>query len=309
MCAPPEAVWHYGGIGLMIDQPGWNFHISKSETDSIQASAAISSRISRVLEAMRQEHSIPAVKIIARSEVAPHTGLGSGTQLALAIGSGLSVLTGTSRAKDSSHLSTSLNRNRRSGVGTFGFDKGGFIIDRGRSALDVETFQRTEFPEEWRLVLLAPNQNEGLSGNSEESFFGQQPFLEHRTVSQLAHLIEQQIVTAIEQQDLPGFAAAIAEYGQVAGAYYAKVQGGIFSSQLLSDVVRLLEEQGIAGAAQSSWGPTVCIPAESAEAAIAITKAITKLDADNQIDVVISRPLNTGATIRSTASEDQRSFG
>lgn len=309
ICAPPESAWHYGGIGLMINQPGWQFRISRAPADSIIASPEISRRIDNVLQTLRARHTVPPVTITATAEVEPHTGLGSGTQLALSISNGLTVIAGMPRPTNSTQLAETLDRNRRSGIGTYGFDKGGFVIDRGRSTKNADSLQRICFPEDWRFVLLTPNHNQGLSGNPEESFFGEQPFLEQHTVDQLEQLIEQQIVVSIEQQNFPAFASSIARYGHLAGEYYARAQGGIFSNPLLRDLVASLEKLGITGAAQSSWGPTVCVPADSTSMAESIVAAVASLDSMRQINVAISRPLNSGATIRSIAEEDQRSFG
>ena len=58
-----------------------------------------------------------------------HVGLGSGTQLALAVGVGLAAVCGIDA--DVREIASALRRGRRSGIGIAAFRAGGFVIDAG----------------------------------------------------------------------------------------------------------------------------------------------------------------------------------
>lgn len=308
ICAAPERKWHYGGIGLMIEDPAWKITVSAADIDLVQASSRVAERVTAVINTVRMSVNVPPVKVAVQNEVPPHAGLGSGTQLALATGVALELFSGTQRSADCSDLAARLGRNRRSGIGAYGFDKGGFIVDAGRST-GSGALSRVGFPEDWRLVLVSPSTEQGLSGSCEESFFGEQPYLSDEVVQQLERLVEKEILLAITEADFDRFAAGIAQYGQIAGEYYAAAQGGTFSNPLIREVVAVLEENGIYGAAQSSWGPSVCVPAQSAGTAAEIRDFVAAMPVGAKLTLTVTKARNCGATIRSVAPEDQRSFG
>ena len=323
LCAPKGARWHYGGIGMMLDKPGWDICFStlrsaklheatshKTDSDLVTATPKVAERITRILKTFRElSPELPAIKITARSEALLHAGLGSGTQLTLATVSALRLLLGKPREPQVGRIAESFGRSRRSAVGTFGFDHGGFIVDYGRSIPDGNQIQRLRFPEAWRMLLLTPHEKAGLSGDTEESFFGQQSFLVDDVVQRLETIVERELVVALCNEDFAGFASSLAAYGNLAGAYYASTQGGIFSSVLLQQVAEWLSTKNVIGAVQSSWGPTICLPAESEYEATRIRDLVMMHPAARELQISIARGLNAGATIKTTASEDHRSFG
>jgi len=313
LCAPDGGRWNYGGIGMMLDQPHWHFHFGlnlPNTTDSIVASPDVTGRLERILVSFRQIHTeLPAIRITTQSEASLHAGLGAGTQLTLAAVSAMRLLLGQSRPTDVGQIAETFGRSRRSAVGTFGFDHGGFIVDFGRSMREGNQIKRFRFPDKWRMVLLTPRASAGLFGDTEESFFGKQDTLDGNIIQRLETIIEDELIVALTQEDLSRFADSLAAYGNLAGEFYASAQGGIFSSALLRPVVAWLENRGIHGAVQSSWGPTICIPAASELDAASVRDTVLKHPAANQIDITIAKGLNTGTTIKTLAPENQRSLG
>lgn len=304
LCAQPDRPWHYGGIGLMLQQPVWQLHVRAGRdviSDRFLASAAVAKRGTALLAEFREQHpQLPPVLVQTHGEVPFHTGLGAGTQLSLALGTALLLLAGQPRPSSVADLAVSLGRRRRSAIGTFGFDHGGFIVDRGRS---VGQLTRIRFPEEWRMVLLTPTSSAGLSGSSEETFFGQRPSMQNSMVQHLADIIDTQIVPALQHSDLPTFREALASYGQHVGQYFAQAQGGVFAHPVIRELTEQLELQQITGAVQSSWGPTVAIPVESQQAAMQLQAAVRQHVSEEQLQVTICEAMNCGATIRTTAPE------
>ncbi|MEZ6132059.1 MAG: hypothetical protein R3C59_25640 [Planctomycetaceae bacterium] len=307
LCGAPDSGWHYGGIGLMLDQPAWQLSVSRNcagKADDLRTSTVVAERLRRLLADYRhQTADRTAVTIVTSQEVDFHTGLGSGTQLTLAVAAALLILNGQSLPARMTELATALGRSRRSAIGTFGFERGGFVVDHGRS---TDVVQRISFPDEWRMVLLTPVSQSGLSGASEETFFGQHEFLAQTTVDLFDSLIRDHIIPSLQQRHFPTFQRSLAEYGTLVGQDYAAAQGGIYSHPLVRDVTDRLEQQGITGAVQSSWGPTVAIPAASAADAERIQVAVTECMSSSDMRVQICQARNSGATIRSTAPESDR---
>ena len=294
----------------MLDQPAWKVVVAfnfESTEDALQTPPAIAQRVAVLLARFRILYpQLPAVKISTQSTIDFHSGLGSGTQLTLALGTALLLLCNEPRPASIADLAVKLGRNRRSAIGTWGFDHGGFILDHGRFE---DTIRRFPFPEGWRMVLLTPTTSEGLSGDSEEAFFGQREFLDPRTLENVDRLIHNEVLPSIEQADFPTFRNSLAEYGNMVGQYYSEAQGGIIGSEMVRQVTGRLAQQGITGAVQSSWGPTVCIPAASDCEAQAIRQAIFSTVTPETIYVTIASGMNSGATVRSPSPENYRSLG
>jgi beta-ribofuranosylaminobenzene 5'-phosphate synthase len=312
LCAPPESDWHYGGLGLMLNQPVWQINVAvipDSTEDLLHTSPAVAERAARLLSEFRQLYpQLPAVQVTTRCEVDHHAGLGSGTQLTLSLTAAFVLLSGEPRPTTIESLAAKLGRRQRSAIGTFGFDHGGFIVDEGRTSNRI---QRISFPEEWRMVLLTPIASEGLSGSTEEAFFGEREFLDAELVQKFDSLINNSILPSLAQHNLAKFREALATYGEMVGSYYAAAQGGVFSDESIRELTEQLRHQGIRGAVQSSWGPTACIPAASEDDALAIQRAVFDIKSMHRMQVTIAEPRNTGATIRTVASEhnNYRSFG
>ena len=316
LCGAPDSGWHYGGVGLMVDQPAWRIQVSRGPLtgeDVIHAHDTTMHRVESVLSRFRQVVTdLSCVECTVHSAAPFHSGLGAGTQFTLALGTALIMLSGKPRPDDISEFASALDRSRRSAVGTYGFDHGGFVIDHGipQDATTSRAFDRVRFPDAWRVVMLSPQMAAGLSGEPEETFFGRQNYLADDTVSRIGQLIEADLAVALRDEKFQRFCDALESYGHLAGEYYAAAQGGVFSDRQMEKLVHELKLKDITGAVQSSWGPTVCIPAQSEQAAEKIREAAQHSACGATITTKIVRGLNCGATVRTTAPEQgHRSFG
>lgn len=313
LCGAPDSGWHYGGIGMMIDAPGWKIQVSLCDhsSDQFDVSDFVRDRLQSLLQSFRSRHGqLPPVSIVARQEARMHSGLGSGTQLTLAAGTALLLLSGRGRPASIANFAATLGRARRSAIGTFGFDHGGFIIDHGKKSDGCQKpIERIVFPDDWRIVLLSPEQSAGLSGDSEEQFFGARSFLTPATVLQFDTLIRAHIIPAVRDASFDDFRRGLSEYGRLVGSFYATTQGGIFSSQRIRELVSSLPGRDTLGMVQSSWGPSVAVPASSqAEAEDLRSRFHSVVDSD-EVSIHIVSGQNHGATVRSVAPESQRSLG
>src|SRR5207237_9270511 len=83
-----------------------------------------------------------------------HAGLGSGTQLGLAVARALNLVWGV-RQLDATTLAASVGRGLRSALGVHGFEHGGFLVEGGkrdRTAIGP-LLTRLPFPENWPIIL------------------------------------------------------------------------------------------------------------------------------------------------------------
>ncbi|MEL7336659.1 MAG: hypothetical protein AAFN70_10710, partial [Planctomycetota bacterium] len=201
----------FGGLGLMADGPGADVAAapicSPSDAPDLEAivdceedgtcrlheSPCQSSRRaatklklleratniwSRLLQHPQKEetasgrHTTPtAFRLLFHSLPKAHVGLGSGTQLSLAIAAVLRHATGQTDAIDDLTLATDIaDRGKRSAVGVHGFFQGGFLIDCAddqatkssgaratRIAKPINALRdRVDVPEDWRIARLLP---------------------------------------------------------------------------------------------------------------------------------------------------------
>ena len=163
----PPSGRHFGGAGPTIDTPGVKLTARVADRDQIIAPQTLLQRVEKILSGYRNRvephQQPPRCRIEIHRQIPPHQGLGSGTQLALAVGKALAVCTGEVDLP-LLELAQRVDRGARSALGIHGFEQGGFLIDGGKRQLeDIGTLvSRTLFPAEWRIVLVAPPLGEGL---------------------------------------------------------------------------------------------------------------------------------------------------
>jgi beta-RFAP synthase len=197
-----------------------------------------------------------------------HAGLGSGTQLALAVARALAELYGLST--DAATLARAVGRGHRSAIGTWTFALGGFVLEGGRrpEATGVAPLlARLPMPEAWRCVIAVPEGKPGLAGDEEAAAFARLPAPHAHAVEHVAHLVLMRLLPALAEADLGEFGAALSEVQRITGGWFAAAQGGEFAPGRSAELVARLREWGATGVGQSSWGPAVYGLAADARAA------------------------------------------
>jgi beta-ribofuranosylaminobenzene 5'-phosphate synthase len=187
-----------------------------------------------------------------------HVGLGSGTQLALAVARALAELYGLDTA--TSGLVRAVGRARRSAIGTWTFDGGGLVVEGGRRPDrddPAPLLARLGFPSTWRCVVAIPSDVSGLSGGEEDDAFARLPPPPERDAERVAHLVLMSLLPALVDGDLPTFGRALRAIQTMTGEWFAAGQGGTFASGPTEALVRHMVEWGASGVGQSSWGPAV----------------------------------------------------
>jgi beta-ribofuranosylaminobenzene 5'-phosphate synthase len=204
-----------------------------------------------------------------------HSGLGSGTQLGLAVARALGELYGISG--DAPELARSTGRGQRSAIGTWAFALGGFIVEGGRkpgSTAIAPLLARLPIPSSWRCVVAVPSAGRGLSGEAEARAFEQLPPPADQEVERVAHLVLMQLLPALVEDDLPSFGAALSAIQRITGSWFAAEQGGVFAPGRTEQLVAKMAALGAVGVGQSSWGPAAYGLIESSESATALARRI-----------------------------------
>ena len=301
ICGTLQTGWRFGGVGVMLRKPSWRITMNTARTtlDQISASSEATDRVAEFLQKIRMTLPLPAVDVSVKSEVPFHTGLGGGTQLGLAIAAAAKLVAHQRDLHNPFKLAELAQRAERSAIGTVGFRDGGFLIDNGLpdTLSDTRNVHRIPVSEAWRFVLVRPVSAQGLCGDRERSFFNQRAIMSESLVESLVRQIEDCLVPSIQNEKFESFSVSLEDYGDAVGRFYASEQGDIFAHPVIRKLVAMLRAAGIRGAAQSSWGPGISIPASSIEHAQAIADHVPAELDGTQLRVDIAEPLNTGASL------------
>jgi beta-ribofuranosylaminobenzene 5'-phosphate synthase len=217
------------------------------------------------------------VRLVLHRTIPGHAGLGSGTQLGLAVARALAELHGL--PADPVELARATGRGKRSAIGTWTFALGGFIVEGGRrpgSERIAPLLARFPVPESWRCVVAVPSGGRGLSGEEEARAFDELPSPPDREVEQVSHLVLMQLLPALVEADLPSFGEALSAVQRITGTWFAAQQGGVFAPGPTERLVADMAAAGAPGVGQSSWGPAAYGLVESGAAASELAERVRR---------------------------------
>lgn len=245
----------FGSIGVALNET--STRLSVSEGKHLTATGLYAERAKICAAKLCKELAVPDnLTIIIESAIPEHVGLGSGTQMSLAVGSAINAFY---------HLGLSIrdiasltDRGLRSGVGIGIFEQGGLIVDggRGENTITPPVLARHTVPEDWRFILVFDNRGQGLHGKKEIHAFNTLPEFPAQTAARLCYLLLMQGLPALVEADLNRFGEVITYLQKTVGEHFAPVQGGIFTSVEVAESMAWLELQGAVAIGQTSWGPT-----------------------------------------------------
>jgi beta-RFAP synthase len=301
----------FGSLGLMIDGGGTRVEARLAERDHIGGAVTDEERqrIAVCLERLHAAYDPTPVAIELTQTPRAHTGLGSGTQLALAVGMSFVRLLG--HVATSAELAKLLGRGARSGIGILGFESGGLLLDGGPAG-DLHQgvpplLARQPFPDAWRVLLVTDHAREGLHGADERRALASLAPFPQRLAAHLCHLVLMQILPGVAERNFAPFAQGLTEMQQTIGEYFASAQGGVFASPDVESVLRAVAAEQTAGIGQTSWGPTgfaVLPGAREADSALATAREAARALPHIECTVVAGR--NHGASVRSAEARAQR---
>lgn len=295
----------YGSIGVAIDRPGFKLEVEQLLTGPAGGLTVTGPEADRVAEYARRflaVHPVAgALRLQVQSVIPSHVGLGSGTQLALAVGAALARLAGLNL--DPPELARLLGRGVHSGIGIAIFRTGGLVVDGGHSVVGPAdrvppVLFRHAFPEAWRFVVAIPTVPAGLSGAAEAQAFNTLPSAPGTFVEKICRLLVMQLLPALIEHDLVPFGQALTGIQQLVGDSFAAAQGGRFANTVSGALVTDWLAHGAAGAGQSSWGPAVyALAGDDSEAERLVQAAQVFLRARAGGEVFVARAANRGARI------------
>ena len=295
----------FGSIGLAIN--GLKTSITFNAASQPQVTGPESERVRGYLQAMQRALDIENTCHVRIDEVVPaHAGLGSGTQIALAVAAGVRRFHGL--PLDVRGDAIRLERGARSGVGIGLFDHGGLVVDGGRGPLTTAApvVSRMPFPEQWRILVVLDPHRQGVHGPDEREVFSKLAPSSDGQAAHLCRLVLMKALPALAECDIAGFGSAIKEMQELLGDYFAAIQGGSrFSSPDVAAALATLEDEGAYGIGQSSWGPTGFAFAPSAEEANRLVESIYRHPRCRDLDIRTVAGLNRGAHIVSHVEADE----
>lgn len=295
----------FGSIGLAIN--GLKTSITFNAASQPQVTGPESERVRGYLQAMQRALDIENTCHVRIDEVVPaHAGLGSGTQIALAVAAGVRRFHGL--PLDVRGDAIRLERGARSGVGIGLFDHGGLVVDGGRGSLTTAApvVSRMPFPEQWRILVVLDPHRQGVHGPDEREVFSKLAPSSDGQAAHLCRLVLMKALPALAECDIAGFGSAIKEMQVLLGDYFAAIQGGSrFSSPDVAAALAALEDEGAYGIGQSSWGPTGFAFAPSAEEANRLVESIYRHPRCRDLDIRTVAGLNRGAHIVSHVEADE----
>ena len=247
----------FGGIGAAAPSP--TLLLSASPASALEIAGEDADRAADFADRFLAHHGLKdGARLTVHRALPPHVGLGSGTQLALAVARALAEIHGVNT--DAPGLARAVGRAQRSAIGTFTFAGGGLVLEGGRypeTGRVSPLLARLPFPPAWRCIVAVPHASPGVSGHAEAAAFAQLPPAPEREVERVAHLVLMALLPAVADGDLARFGPALTEIQSITGRWFAPAQGGTFTPGPSEELVRCMAEWGASGVGQSSWGPTV----------------------------------------------------
>jgi beta-RFAP synthase len=329
----------YGGVGVMIDRPGVHLRMAlrpAAAGERCTATGPLADRAAGFARSCVEAWRLPddaACTVEVLAVPGSHAGLGSGTQLGLAVAAGMRQLFRPPPAAaacgavlrfddhEAVELARAVGRGRRSCVGIYGFSGGGLVIEGGRivpadrSPEDDATrpfsplLARVHLPANWRCVVFGMRDAEGLHGAAEKAAFASLPSVPLEISAELSRVAVMELWPAAVEGRFAEFSEALLRYGLLAGKPFEQASSSLPYAGTTARLIDTLHELGIRGCGQSSWGPTVMACCESPEAADALVARFAATDLSGHYDTLVARFARDGAGVREIAADQARATG
>ena len=304
-----------GGVGLMLDQPNVVLEVSNNADEfaiecnryyreSVHVINEKASKIFKLFHINNKNFHFNLLRYYPS-----HVGLGSKTQLSLAIGTAISKLKDMDIPIE--EITKMVERGGTSGIGWRGFETGGFIVDGGHdygigkekedflpssasgSANPALTISRYNIPENWRFVLVIPNVKPGANGEEEVNVFKKYTPIPRDEVNEVSHQILMKMLPGVLRNDLKCFGEGLKRIQSIG---FKRIEISL-QRQIVKDLLKLFEKIGVKAYGMSSFGPSVLGITDTDGEAEKLKKTVEKHLNGIGGHIFMCKPNNTGAKI------------
>ncbi|MDI3549498.1 MAG: beta-ribofuranosylaminobenzene 5-phosphate synthase [Methanobacterium sp.] len=304
-----------GGVGLTLEKPGLVLEMEESsggisvefknqENLSAKVMADDEDKIKTSARRMMDHLQLNrGYNFTVHETYLSHSGLGSGTQISLAVGKLISD--SVEQHLDAPQIASIVGRGGTSGIGVASFAKGGFIVDAGHHQREKPDFlpssastaspppivARYDFPQDWKVVLIIPNVEKNISGSKEVNIFKEYCPVPLKEVQQLSHILLMKMMPAVLEKDLDNFGDSI---NRIQNIGFKKVENQL-QNPIIGEIMQLLRDAGAPGVGMSSFGPTIYAVTDSPRDIVNVAG-----DALSEIggSIIETRAQNSGAVTR-----------
>jgi beta-ribofuranosylaminobenzene 5'-phosphate synthase len=255
-----------GSIGLALNKPNTILEAYRSRELKVVGEGAefVEDLVRKFLQRTKVNGT---VGLSVKRLIPAHVGLGSGTQLSLAVASALSRIFRI--RKTTRELAEIMGRGGTSGIGVTAFERGGLIVDGGHSfgngkakqsflpssastAPPPPVLARYEVPQLWKFVVAIPSIQRGFHGKDEVQAFADRCPISTEEVGKVCRLILVRALPSLIERDIVSFGSALNELQEVGFAGSAKD----LVHPIARKCIEFMRGEGAHGAGQSSFGPT-----------------------------------------------------
>jgi len=298
-----------GSLGLALDYPNVVLEASESEEIGVRGEERVS--VERLASMFLKHFKIPSgAQIEVKSTIPKHVGLGSNTQLSLAVASVLSRIYGIK--KTTRELAIIMKRGGTSGIGVAAFEKGGLILDGGHSfgrggekqsflpssaskAQPAPVLVRYAFPEDWFFVIAIPHIHRGVHGEEEIHVFKERCPINAAYVGKACRIVLMKLLPAVLERNIERFGSGLTELQDAGFASATKD----LMHPVVRRCIRFMLKKGAYGAGQSSFGPSTFGLVEGEDEAGKLRDLVADLlEEKSGGDIFYTSANNKGATIK-----------
>lgn len=298
-----------GSLGVALSQPATILEVYRGREIKVHGEVAELVR-QLALRFLGHFKIRGGVNIIVRSLIPNHVGLGSTTQLSLAVAMALARLFGVKETVRG--LASVMGRGGTSGVGVATFEGGGLILDGGHSfgvgkakeaflpssasrAPPPPLLLRYRFPEDWRFVVAVPNVATDFHGDREVQIFREKCPLPAAEVGKVCRIVLMKVLPALVERDIEAFGGGLTE---LQGVGFPSVAPEIVKP-VVRDCMSFMLSEGAYGVGQSSFGPATYGLMEGDKEAERLSSAVRGfLDREVGGTVFCASANNSGASVR-----------
>lgn len=288
---------HFGSIGVALNEI--STRLTMTLADRCLITGPSSDRAQQCLKQLCSALNVSdQLNLRIESAIPEHVGLGSGTQMSLAIGTALNAAYGLGLSVRD--IAAVTERGQRSGIGIGVFEQGGLVVDGGRGANTITppVLVHMDIPESWRFILVFDKRGQGLHGLQEVQAFNALPPFPQEEAARLCYLLLMQGLPALAEHDLVRFGDVITQLQSSVGGHFASAQGGVFTSPDVAEAMQWLAEQGAVAIGQTSWGPTGFCAVQGAQFAEQLVEQLKQRFSNyDKLSFIVASARNVGSSV------------